>query len=139
MELIIVSSNFQALLLLSLAGQITGIGLKAINSSKKVLKITAPALFRINSVIISARTVNVKNGHVGHLSWLWGGPFSGGGGGPQWHFCARSGVSHSWLRVPLESPPHSLRLWPAGCDLGSADHHKCKGGLGSQRVEARWD
>ena len=40
-----------------LAGQITGIGLKAINSSKKVLKITGPALFRINSVIISARTV----------------------------------------------------------------------------------
>ena len=40
-----------------LAWQITGIGLKAINSSKKVLKITGPALFRINSVIISARTV----------------------------------------------------------------------------------
>ena len=51
------SSNFQALLF---AGQITGIGLKAINSSKKVLKITGPALFRINSVIMSARTVNKK-------------------------------------------------------------------------------
>ena len=37
----------------------TGIDLKAINSSKKVLKITGPALFRINSVIISARTVFV--------------------------------------------------------------------------------
>ena len=37
--------------------EITGIGLKAINSSKKVLKITGPALSRINSVIISARTV----------------------------------------------------------------------------------
>ena len=55
LELVIVSSNFQALP--PLAGQITGIGLKAINSSKKVLKITGPALFRINSVIISARTV----------------------------------------------------------------------------------
>ena len=40
-----------------LAGQITGIGLKAINSSKKVVKIIGPALFRINSVVISARTV----------------------------------------------------------------------------------
>ena len=48
LELIIVSSNSQALL--PLAGQITGIGLKAIISSKKVLKITGPALFRINSV-----------------------------------------------------------------------------------------
>ena len=40
-----------------LAWQITGIGLKATNPSKKVLKITGPALFRISSVIISARTV----------------------------------------------------------------------------------
>ena len=55
LELIIVSSNFQALLLLQ--DKITGIGLKANSSSKKVLKITGPALFRINSVIISARTV----------------------------------------------------------------------------------
>ena len=55
LELIIVSSNFQTLL--ALAGQITGIGLREINFSKKVLKITGPALFRINSVIISARTV----------------------------------------------------------------------------------
>ena len=35
----------------------TGISLKAIDSSKKILKITGPALSRINSVIISARTV----------------------------------------------------------------------------------
>ena len=51
-----------------LAGQITGSGLKAINSSKKVLKITGPALFRINSVIISARTVCKKGkGHQNSL------------------------------------------------------------------------
>ena len=37
--------------------EIAGISLKAINSSKKVLKITGSALSRMNSVIISARTV----------------------------------------------------------------------------------
>ena len=37
--------------------KITGINLKAIDSSKKVLKVTGPAFSRINSVIISARTV----------------------------------------------------------------------------------
>ena len=44
-----------------LAGQITGIGLKAINSSKAVLKITGPALSRNNSVIILAWTVFLEN------------------------------------------------------------------------------
>ena len=57
LESIIVSSNFQALLLLQ--DKLLEIGLKAINSSKKVLKIIGPALFRINSVIISARTVYI--------------------------------------------------------------------------------
>ena len=47
--LLIVSSNF-----------ISGIGLKEINSSKRVLKITGPALFRINSAIVSARTVQFR-------------------------------------------------------------------------------
>ena len=55
LELIIVSSNFQALILLR------GISLKAINSSKKVLKIAGCALSRINSVVISARTVLGKS------------------------------------------------------------------------------
>ena len=54
LELIIISSHFQAFLFLQ---KITEISLKAINSSKKVLKITGPALSRINSVILSARTV----------------------------------------------------------------------------------
>ena len=45
------------------------------NTSKKVLKITGPALFRINSVIVSARTVNVSDGslvgkmHLRRLGW----------------------------------------------------------------------
>ena len=54
LELIIVSSNFQAS---SSGRKITGSSLKAIDSSKKVLKITGPGLSRINSVMISARTV----------------------------------------------------------------------------------
>ena len=40
-----------------LAGQITGISRKVTNSSKNILKITGHALSRINSVVISARTV----------------------------------------------------------------------------------
>ena len=40
------------------AGQITGISLKVMNSSKEVLKMTIPALSRINSVVILARTVH---------------------------------------------------------------------------------
>ena len=54
LELFIVSSNFQALLFLQdkLLESVT-----AINSSKKVLKITGPALSGINSVRMSARTV----------------------------------------------------------------------------------
>ena len=55
LELIIVSSNFQALLVLQ--DKLLESVLKAIISSKNVLKITGPALSRINSVIISARTV----------------------------------------------------------------------------------
>ena len=46
LELIIVSSNFQRFALL--AGQTTGISLKALNSSKKVLEIIGPALSRID-------------------------------------------------------------------------------------------
>ena len=38
--------------------KLTGISLKASNSSKKVLKITGPAHSRINSVTIAARTVH---------------------------------------------------------------------------------
>ena len=59
MELIIASSNVWVIPLL--AGQITGIGPTACCSSKKVFKIIGPALSRINSVIISARTVNTKD------------------------------------------------------------------------------
>ena len=58
MELIIVSSGFQALLLLQ--DLFTGIGLKAIDSSKKVLKITGPALIRSNSVIIGGEKYTPK-------------------------------------------------------------------------------
>ena len=39
-----------------LRAPVTGISLKAINSSKRVLKITGPSLSRMNSVIILART-----------------------------------------------------------------------------------
>ena len=52
LELNIISGNFQAFLFLQ---KITGVSLEAINSSKRVLRITA--LSRINSSIISARTV----------------------------------------------------------------------------------
>ena len=57
-ELIIVSRKFSVFALLS--GEITGISLEAMNSCKKVKEITGPALSRINSVIISARTVDEK-------------------------------------------------------------------------------
>ena len=39
------------------SGQITGISLKAINSSKRILKIAGPTLSNISSVLISARTL----------------------------------------------------------------------------------
>ena len=52
------SSNFQALFSL-LAGRITGISLKGLHSIKKIFKITGPTLSRINSVIVSARTVGI--------------------------------------------------------------------------------
>ena len=58
LELVIVSSYFSGFVFL--AGQITGISLKVINSSKKVSKITGITLARINSVIISVRTVILK-------------------------------------------------------------------------------
>ena len=54
----IASSNFRLGLA---AGQMTGISLKAIDSSRNVLKITGPALSRFNSVIISAWTVQFVN------------------------------------------------------------------------------
>ena len=54
LDLIIISSNFQAFLFLQ---TITGISLTQINSSKKVLKITGRALSRINSIIVSAQTL----------------------------------------------------------------------------------
>ena len=54
LELIIISSNFQAVLLL---GEKYWNHSESSNTSKKVLKITGPALSRINSVVISARTV----------------------------------------------------------------------------------
>ena len=49
--------NFQAFALV--AEQITGIGLKALSSSQKVFQITGPALSRINSEIVLARTGSV--------------------------------------------------------------------------------
>ena len=55
------------------SGQIIGISLKAINSSKRVLKITGPALSRINSVIISEQTVCLglarKLAHLFRTPW----------------------------------------------------------------------
>ena len=41
-----------------LAGQITGIGLRAINSTETVLKLTGHALSRINYVMVPVRTVS---------------------------------------------------------------------------------
>ena len=75
--IIIVSSNFQALLLLQDKITGIGIGLKAMNSSKKVLKITGPALFRINSVIISARTEISRKFSTssGNTFWAFSGIF----------------------------------------------------------------
>ena len=59
LELIIdVSSNFQAMFLLQT--RITGISLKAINSSKAVLKIAGPAFSKINSVIVSDSAVGAS-------------------------------------------------------------------------------
>ena len=41
-----------------LAEQVIGSSLKGSNSSKGVIEIIGPALFRIDSVIVSARTVD---------------------------------------------------------------------------------
>ena len=43
-----------------LAGQITGISLKAMNSSIKILKMIGPALSRMKAVIVSARTAKAE-------------------------------------------------------------------------------
>ena len=57
LELIFVSSNLRLCLL---ARRITGISVKGVNSIENVLRNAGPALSRINSEIISARTVKRK-------------------------------------------------------------------------------
>ena len=62
LELIIVSSNYKGLLLLY--DKLLESVWKVVNSSKNVLQKAGPALARINSVIISARTVYKIGQHI---------------------------------------------------------------------------
>ena len=54
-----------------LAGQTTGISLNAINSAKKILKMIGPALSRLNSVLISVRTVHRTSVKRTRMSPKW--------------------------------------------------------------------